>query len=1257
MFALNWKHICTVGNTLTLVLVLCSATAQSQNISVVGQAKLLNPQTSDVAPSTVTISPLTVQLASSIAIGTSVSWTKISDPPQAITKTSSDASGRATLPGYIPNTTSGFKISACTPTSIGTSDPSNCAFFRFVGCGVPVGLGGTVSPIPITTNTTLPISIKFIENIVRVNGVAEPTEPLVGEGVNWTPQSGAGTVNPGSSTSDATGIATTQYAASATVGLQRVAATTTGPRTCGVILQNIDFIASAPANVAPAVSVLQPTISAITAPVSSTFITRVRASDSDGTIASVIATATNTSTGVIAWTQTVITPKLGTTDEYEFSWPNLPLGTYSIVAKATDNLGASTALPVTLLSAVNVPVNTAPSASIVQPATDVSVTVGTNLQVFLQATDTDGTIASLAVRAINTATGAVAWNDAKPVNPSLIGTDFNFVWPTLLVGQYSLTVTATDNGGAVSPVSPARIVTVTAANAPPIASIVLPDRDITAVEATNLTVRVLASDPDAANPSGPRGGISNVVARAVNTVSNVEVWTKTTSIESPGKLGNYDLVWTNLPTGRYSVTALAYDNLGTASPVTTARIVTVVAADSSTISIASPSAGQLFTADKDVAIVVRANPPTAGSVSAVTATVTRTGTTLIVATVPLTRRPSSNIYDGVWKSTVAGEYRVAVTASFNTGPARTDAVLITVAPPVIKAATLSVLNEASIAIKPKLPVVFDIVAKDAQGIAAPAQLLRWTLAIKPTTGATPDTPDSAAGGDIATDSSGTARIAFTAGSSVQDRAFNVFLIADPTINKSLVLKSPPAVAPPLQTISVVGKSIIAAPNQSQIVTVLAIDSNKLPIEGIAIDWFLEPANSGTLSVINDVTNAAGESKASFTLLPLSKGTLVKACPRGVGSSSDKCARFVVKNAVTELTQPAQAIVKPAATQSVAATRIQVGQVRTRFQQLRNEQSGGYRNDVGVTVEGGRIPLPSPDNSTSDSAERKVSGTTIKANRWGSFSVGDIDVSRATGDGGYEVSTQGLTLGVDYRLTPSVVIGAAFGGLRGKTTSDGTAEQRARGVSGSLFAQWFVPGEFYVNTVINHGRNAYDLRRFATPEIRIDSDAQSTQTALQLESGYNYTRDNLSVSPYVRVEHVRATIGGINEPVAFVDAIKTSASALRANTVALGLQGDMKFSTGNGVWIPGLRVEYLSEKQKQSTSTAELLNAVLVNGTRLISSIPVAPYDSSYGNAGLSLQWLTAIGTQPISVFFGFDTTFGKSGVSSKRFTAGLKVPL
>ncbi|MGL5002736.1 MAG: autotransporter outer membrane beta-barrel domain-containing protein, partial [Casimicrobium sp.] len=433
-----------------------------------------------------------------------------------------------------------------------------------------------------------------------------------------------------------------------------------------------------------------------------------------------------------------------------------------------------------------------------------------------------------------------------------------------------------------------------------------------------------------------------------------------------------------------------------------------------------------------------------------------------------------------------------------------------------------------------------------------------------------------------------------------------------------------------------------------------------------LTWsLLSDASVGTVVASSASTNDKGEAEAKVTLANGTTQVLLQVCVTG---KTTGCSTFALKNATAFVAQPAQQSTAAANASAVASTRLQLTQIRTRFQQLRNEQAGGFSNGVGVSGGGVRVPTggssssgeaSSTGSSTSSSSagtgstERDINADGVRGSKWGAFSLGDIDISRVNdGSGGRtKLSTQGLTVGVDYRATPSFVVGAALGGLRGKAETFGNGEQRAKGVSGSIFGQWFSPGQFYANAIVNYGRNSYDLKRFGLDAARIDSNTDSKQRAFQFEGGYNFTRDRFSVSPYLRVEQVRAALGAIRET-GHLDAIEISASKLRANTFAFGVQADARFSTSNGVWIPGLRVEYLSEKQKQSDAFAQL-----INGTPVIVPVPVAPYDNRYGSVGLTLQWLTGIAAQPISVFLGFDTTFGQSGVSTKRYTAGLKVPL
>ena len=121
------------------------------------------------------------------------------------------------------------------------------------------------------------------------------------------------------------------------------------------------------------------------------------------------------------------------TAPYAATWTAV-LGSHSITAIATDNLGAtttSTAVGVTVLN--NVP----PSCSITAPSAGALYTAPAAVNITATATDSDGSIASVGFY----------------VNGSLVGTDntspYSFSW-TSVIGNASLTVKATDNRGAIT---------------------------------------------------------------------------------------------------------------------------------------------------------------------------------------------------------------------------------------------------------------------------------------------------------------------------------------------------------------------------------------------------------------------------------------------------------------------------------------------------------------------------------------------------------------------------------------------------------------------------------------------------------------------------------------------------------------------------------------------------------------------------------------------------------------------------------------
>ncbi len=741
------------------------------------------------------------------------------------------------------------------------------------------------------------------------------------------------------------------------------------------------------------------------------------------------------------------------------------------------------------------------------------------------------------------------------------------------------------------------------------------------------------------------------------------------------------------PNGRSAATYVAGSRIGTQS--VTARPTTGCAPNTATfnvlvagtpvnnppiVTITRPSTDTERVVGDRQLITVRASDADAGDRVATLTLFARelesgTSTTLRTFSTP-TR--SSDIYEYEWQNLPEGIYAITARAVDTQGRPQTSApVRLTVKREASKI-TLETAETAR-SLTPGTLISFSLLATD-RGVGVPAQVIEWdiTMIAKRAPGAAKTAPQSKAGclaadaptnGSVPTDVNGRATLSFTPGCAIEDRLLRFRLKDRPSVNDQATLRGPAsqvtAIKVPTQ---LVARSIVATPGQPTLVSVTAVDGAGAPVAAIPISWrLISTTPVGDVQAVAATTNASGVAEARVTLLPNATQVLLEACVTGQLLA---CPTFVLKNSQAFVALPAASTTSTANTHALGSTRLQMNQITTRFQQLRNESGGGFSNGVGASVDGTRIPTggsgsgSSSSSSTSSAStggsnERDINADGMKRSRWGVFTLGDIDVSRVDdGTGGRtKLSTKGLTVGVDYRATPALTLGAAIGGLRGTASLAGDASQKASGVSGAFFGQWFSPGQFYANAIVNQGRNSYDLNRFGFDAKRIESSTKSTQTGFQLEGGYNFARDRFNISPYLRYEQVRVALGAINES-NHEDALSISSSKLRANTFAFGLVADARFSTANGVWIPGLRAEYLSEKQKQGDAFAQL-----INGTPVVVPVPIAPYDNRYGNIGLSLQWLTGVAGQPISVFIGYDTTFGKEGVSTRRFTAGVKVPL
>jgi chitinase/chitodextrinase len=431
-------------------------------------------------------------------------------------------------------------------------------------------------------------------------------------------------------------------------------------------------------NISPSVSITSPANNANFATGSNITIS-ANASDSDGTVSKVEFFRGPTKLG-----EDLSSP-------YSHTWNAVPSGSYTLTAKATDNLGASTTSSIVNIT-VGTVTNNPPVVSITSPSNGASFTAPASITISANATD-DGSVSK-----VEFFQGA-----------SKLGEDtsspYSFTWANVAAGTYSLTAKATDNAG-LSTTSSAVSVTVSGTGSCTEPQYV-ENGGYSAGSKVKNVGNVYECRPypysgwcngsawayapgtgahwaDAWTLIGPCSGGNNSPVASITSPTNNATFTAPASItinasatddgsitkveffQGTTKLGEdfstpYSFSWGNVGAGTYSLTVKATDNLG-ATTTSSAVSVTVNSGNTPpTATITSPANNATFTAPASITINA-----TASDNGSVTKVEFFQGSTKL-------GEDTSTPYSFNWTNVAAGTYSLTAKATDNLGLTGTSA--------------------------------------------------------------------------------------------------------------------------------------------------------------------------------------------------------------------------------------------------------------------------------------------------------------------------------------------------------------------------------------------------------------------------------------------------------------------------------------------------------------------------------------------------------------------------------------------------------
>jgi uncharacterized protein with beta-barrel porin domain/subtilisin family serine protease len=274
-------------------------------------------------------------------------------------------------------------------------------------------------------------------------------------------------------------------------------------------------------------------------------------------------------------------------------------------------------------------------------------------------------------------------------------------------------------------------------------------------------------------------------------------------------------------------------------------------------------------------------------------------------------------------------------------------------------------------------------------------------------------------------------------------------------------------------------------------------------------------------------------------------------------------------------------------------------------------------------------------------------------RWGVFAKGDaiLGEQRGTGPEGYDFTTTGVTVGLDYRFSEHLVAGVMTGiqGARAGLNDAGGSKVKLDADGLGLYGTYYRQG-FYVDGLAHYGRNRFDnSRRIVFPGLDRTalSKPEGRQVALHGGAGYEFKAGPWLIGPAFSLQYVRGERDGYSETGAGALNLTLDRQVTESLRGSLGGRVSRGWETAWGLIIPGVRAAYSHE----FGAGAKTVQAALAQGSAPFSVESASPAR----HLALFGADVTALFSGGVQAFLGYNGQIGSERYQAHGVSGGVRI--
>ncbi|WP_050478275.1 putative Ig domain-containing protein [Herbaspirillum rhizosphaerae] len=271
-------------------------------------------------------------------------------------------------------------------------------------------------------------------------------------------------------------------------------------------------------------------------------------------------------------------------------------------------------------------------------------------------------------------------------------------------------------------------------------------------------------------------------------------------------------------------------------------------------------------------------------------------------------------------------------------------------------------------------------------------------------------------------------------------------------------------------------------------------------------------------------------------------------------------------------------------------------------------------------------------------------------------AGTVDFGQRNTNGqqeGFRFTTNGVSMGADYRLSDQLTIGVGTGYSRDRSDiGDNGSKTVGQAVVATVYGSVRPTPNIFIDGMLGYGALNFDSTRYVTDDGSFATGQRGgNQLFVALSSGYEFRGDSWMWSPYGKVDLASTTLAQYTETAAGNNALTYFKQRVRTSSGTFGLRTEGQYLSRFGMWTPRARVEY--RRQFSGASEAGISYADLASSG---PAYVIRSDDSFTGNwtAGLGMRLLLSNGASLI-VDYSSNLNVGQGRYSSVLL--GINVPL